>query len=185
MRERTGGGASRILRDRPSNETDANDTEMEEITQGLAAINQEEESDSDDGMAMASDGTAHDSEGNGSVSTAGSAEPSLSSSASSSSNESSNDESAASANNESGDETLIPQEVLVQEGEGPITSIRDQFREYCESHPTTFGPHLTDAEVTSLQLWASCSRRRQHSTHTDPSWNGTSEPLVSSKQVKI
>ena len=152
MRERTGGSEVRELRDRTSRNEGNHDTEMEEITQGLAGINQEEESDSDDGMAIASNSTAHDSEDEGSVSTAGSAIPSLSSSASSSSSESSNRESAASTEDESGDETLIPQEVLVPEGEGPITSIRDQFREYCESHPTTFRPHLTDAEVTSLKL---------------------------------
>ena len=53
---------------------------------------------------------------------------------------------------DSDEDVPVPEEVLVVDGEGPITGIRDQFKEYCEAHPTKFRSHLTAGEKTSLKL---------------------------------
>ena len=151
-RDRTGGGEPQSSRAPPLRNDRLEDAEMEEITQGLAAINQDNDSESEGGIAMMSEGSASGSGDDASVSSAGSSSPSLRSSASTHSTASSANESGSPTDDESEDELPIPQEILVAEGEGPITSIRDQFREYCESHPTTFRKRLTDAEITSLKL---------------------------------
>ena len=148
LRDRTGADAPTNLRARATQNSRQEDDEMEESTQESGGTNEEEETDSGGGNAVMPDDESHDSEGGSSVASDPSSMPSLSSSASSSSSE-------GSMGGEGGggeDDLPIPQEVTVVEGEGPISSIRDQFREYCEAHPTTFRTHLTDSEVTSLSL---------------------------------
>ena len=58
MRNRTGGGEPRSSRARPLRNDRLEDAEMEEMTQGLAAINQDNDSESEGGIAMMSEGSA-------------------------------------------------------------------------------------------------------------------------------
>ena len=82
MRDRTGGEEPRSSRGRPLRHDRVEDAEMEEITQGLAAINQDNDSESEGGIAMMSEGSASGSGDDASVFSAGSSYPSLGSSAS-------------------------------------------------------------------------------------------------------
>ena len=155
LRDRTGASEPNNLRARPPQNAGQEGEEMEESTQESEGMEQGEETDSEGGNAVVFDGSSPDSEDDGSVSSDQSSMPSLSSSASSTSSEGSHDRPPGEEeddDDEDEDDLPIPQEIEIGDGEGPITSIRDQFREYCDAHPSTFRRCLTDAEVASLSL---------------------------------
>ena len=152
-RRQTGGAQPRETRHRPPGNDRVEDAEMEEITQGFAAVNQDTDSDSEGGAAMMSDGAAGESGDDGSSEASGD-------SASTHSTSSSANESEPPSEDETEDESHIPEETLLTDGEGPITSIRDQFRKYCDDHPKIFRPRLIEAEVMSLELLSIMFKKR-------------------------
>ena len=143
LRDQTGVREPGNLRVRPPPDESLDNTENEESSHesGGISLNLDEED------AVLLDDKSINSDDDGSV-----ADGDAPSSMASPSSGSSSSTSVEGEGDDEEEDLPMPQEVTVDDGEGPITSIRDQFREYCEAHPTTFRPQLTDSEVTALSL---------------------------------